>query len=680
MNQSPAKIKARRLFLGSLCWGGAALALGATGCVPRAKTPAPPTSGTQVTARSVDELTLGFESLRNVNNPAAIEQHRDGTRTNSSASRAVFYFNQWLSHQDVDAVPWKLDPMFERTPQAIRKHPVFARFDSLEFNLADITYLQQCLWLNDIAQRVTLESAPAALAPWLAKLEQDGKLDGARQLRQAERLFDWTVRNVQQEPLLPPPKGPELTAEEQAAPEHERDNRPPAQRGIPGPGYQQLPKQTLVNGRGDAWERGRIFILLCRQAGIPAMMLGMVRDNELAGPQAWAAAVLIGEELYLFDPLLGLPIPGPDGQGIATLNQFVTDEGVRKQLNVPGGPEYGVTAEDLKNVGVLLDAQPEALLRRMAILEGPINEARARSRTERKPDDEQDQEEPLSIVLTYQPSELEPKLRRLKHVSTVGLWRVPFEAIFFAQAMPEVVAKSPELGRQLQERDLILNKEEMVYLGETLAVDRSLGEGQQQKQRTPRAVTLNQGRDYLLRGKFEDYDGRSGARSVLLSFRPSAKEIELHESSPDFLRKKYGPSIPLPEDQTQRAEVLQRMGRLMRSSKNSATYWLGLTYFETGQYADTIEWMGRLEPDSRGQVAGIDWDEGARYMMARSYEALGKFDKARELYLADDSPQANGNKLRAAWLNKTSARAEQPKEEKHKDEKTPLEPAPAKPD
>ena len=36
----------------------------------------------------------------------------------------------------------------------------------------------------------------------------------------------------------------------------------------------------------------------------------------------------------------------------------------------------------------------------------------------------------------------------------------------------------------------------------------------QVRQRTPRNVTLNQGRDYSLRGRFEDLDTRPGARSV----------------------------------------------------------------------------------------------------------------------------------------------------------------------
>ena len=46
----------------------------------------------------------------------------------------------------------------------------------------------------------------------------------------------------------------------------------------------------------------------------------------------------------------------------------------------------------------------------------------------------------------------------------------------------------------------------------------------------------------------------------------------------------------------------------------------------------------------------IPWKPSARYNLARSYEQLGEFDKAIEVYRDDDSPQRAGNLLRARWL------------------------------
>jgi tetratricopeptide (TPR) repeat protein len=613
------------------------------GCVPRSPSTMTPDSDEQVVS-PVDELTLFFESLRNLNNPAALERDQFQRVTgNRSATNSLFYLKQWLARQEVDAVPWELDPMFRNLPRALREHAAFRGIDYLDFSQPDLDYLQQCLWLNDVANRVAKEKAPPQLAAWLATMDKDGQIDAARQLRQAERLFDWTVRNIQLQPLLPPPKGPELKVEEGKL----ADQRPPYERGVPGPGYQQLPKQTLQFAQGDAWERGRIFVQLCRQAELPAVMLGIVHENELGGPQAWAAAVLVNDEFYLFDPQLGVAIPGPDRQGIATLSQFVADESLRSALQPAGGEAYPITAEQLKNVAVLIETQPEVLARRMKVLEAPLNNARAQSRTEPKPKDNEITER-FEIVLTQQPSEWEKKFRRVKHISSVGLWRVPFESILYAMALPEVIRQDPALQEKWGLRDVLLSNEQMIYLGASQTVDRSLVEGQQQKQRQPRKVTLNQGRDYTLRGRFEDLDSLPGARSVFLSFRPSKQDIDLIESSPKHLREMLGEDAKrLGETAAQRALQMARLGQAMRYSKNSATYWLGLTYFETGDYDNTIQW---LEPIARGTSGESEWQAGARYLTARSYEALGKTEQARELYLADDSPQATGNKLRAAWL------------------------------
>ena len=37
----------------------------------------------------------------------------------------------------------------------------------------------------------------------------------------------------------------------------------------------------------------------------------------------WVPAVRVGKELYLFEPVLGLPIPGPGGQGVNTADSAV---------------------------------------------------------------------------------------------------------------------------------------------------------------------------------------------------------------------------------------------------------------------------------------------------------------------------------------------------------------------
>ena len=582
------------------------------GCVPPPPRDPPATSGssTKTEATPIDELTLGFESIRAINSPAAIERtmsgaierRQDGTINNSQITKSRGFLNQWLSRQDIDAVPWKLDPMFRNMPRAIREHPQFSSIERLDYLESDILYLQQCLWLSDIAQRVTKEPAAPQLAGWFTELEKAEQIVRAAKLRQAERLFDWTVRNIQLEPLLPVPKGPESTV---TAGSDGKLVTPIAERILePGPGYLQRPQQTLQRGRGDAWERARIFIQLCRQAEIEACMLATIKEGEPA-PLPWLAAVVLEGEFYLFDPQLGLPIPGPNKQGIATLTQFIADGQLLAQLSPSDGPAYPVTAADLKAIAVVIEAQPEALSRRMTLLEAPLNAARQQSRTERIANDDADSL--FDIVLTTRPSELQPKLQKMKHVSTVGLWRVPFEAELFQQqlrSMEEAARKDPKLmtpylAQHFLEEDVLQMQFEL-FQGRD-GVDRSLVGNQQQKSRAPRKVTLLQGRDYLLRSRWDNDETRIGARPVFLSCRTPDHEIEPIEKSPAHRRKIFANYPGLPTNPRERDEaieylqnsLLQSIPRI-RMAKDDGTYWLGMTYFEEGNFANAIEWLAPL--------------------------------------------------------------------------------------
>ena len=106
----------------------------------------------------------------------------------------------------------------------------FAELDEIknlghaEFSSFDGFALQEAVWLRDIGT-------------W-------GRGDALDDLERARSLFDWTVCNIQLDP--------------QSA-EH-----------IP-----QFPWETLFFGRGTATERAWVFILLARQLGIDAAVLGI---------------------------------------------------------------------------------------------------------------------------------------------------------------------------------------------------------------------------------------------------------------------------------------------------------------------------------------------------------------------------------------------------------------------
>jgi hypothetical protein len=544
-----------------------------------------------------------------------------------STARAIFYLNQWMNEAKGAAADWKPDRMVDSIPRPLRITPGLGQLDSAEFIEQDLrqlfddvkkmqdepnpqqaflqrvgrfhqdlTYLQQVLWLADVAGRAKRQPPPAELAEWLKEIEKSVGLPEAEQLAAAERLFDWTVCNLQLDPLPPVPKGPVATVGQGGEP------AVPALTGEVGPGYAHTPGQLLMQGHGDAHERARLFVLLCRQAGIDAVILGRIDETVSPAPQPWVAAVLIGEELYLFEPELGLPIPGPDGKGIATLSQALADDAVLKQLDVPDGPQYAHSPASLKALAALIDAEPASLSQRMMLLEKALPSSRR-------------------LVLAAAPSALEPRLRKCKGISTVSLWRAPFEAILYQIGRPVKLSRDPALSLQFEREDAIF-----LMPGDSLL----------------------RGRNQHLQGKFETSDDQVGARTEYLRSRLSDAERNLLYTSADFRRLK-GFTQPLPEDEALKAQVLETLVTRFQRRKQHATFWLGLTYFEEGKYESAIEWL-----DERTLRAPLPspWAAGARYNLARCHEALGHWDQARELLASDDSPQRHGNLLRAAWIAK----------------------------
>ncbi len=84
-----------------------------------------------------------------------------------------------------------------------------------------------------------------------------------------------------------------------------------------------------------------------------------------------------------------------------------------------------------------------------------------------------------------------------------------------------------------------------------------------------------------------------------------------------------------------------------RTAKLSASYWLGLLRYDQDSYAVAVDWLlhRTLEASPTGP-----WSAGARYNLARAYEAQGELEKAIELLKEDTSPQHHGNHLRARML------------------------------
>lgn len=163
-------------------------------------------------------------------------------------------------------------------------------------------------------------------------------IDRATPLQQATAGLDWIVRQV-----------------------HLRE----------GSGTALPPYLVLRIGFGTALERAMIFVELLDQLGIDSCMIGLAA-NQSGQPslQYWIPGALIDKQIYLFDTRLGLPLPGPNGRGVATLAQVRQDPTILRALTVDAkNAPYDVTPEQVKQAEVHVACSLSALAPRMRYLQ-----------------------------------------------------------------------------------------------------------------------------------------------------------------------------------------------------------------------------------------------------------------------------------------------------------------------
>lgn len=242
----------------------------------------------------------------------------------------------------------KLNQYFEGTPLSAYQLETPAReylarrvppnilkdVENRNWTLRDTRHLEDCMMYYSIATRV-------------AKTGED--LDRVR------RIFDWTVRQVQ---LVPPGA---LAS-----------GRLPHVYARP---YDVLLRGMATEADGLWAERAWLFMVLCRQLDIDTGLITYFRSNTLnsvvpkygvdveKGPRSpivWICAALIDDKAYLFDARLGLEIPGPDGKGVATLEQAMTDPAILDRMNLPGLAPYATSRASLlgspTKIGILIDS------------------------------------------------------------------------------------------------------------------------------------------------------------------------------------------------------------------------------------------------------------------------------------------------------------------------------------
>lgn len=468
-------------------------------------------------------------------------------------SQIVVWLNQWL-RQSEKVADWQIDPLLESLDPKLRNEEQLAPYISKKaleagvFEPYEGRLLQEAVWMRDISR-------------W-------ARGDSFDELERAAALFDWTVRNVQ------------LVA----------DNDAVAHR----------PWKVLLYGRGTAAQRAWVFALLCRQLELDVVMLATKPHATPDATQArqgdttfWLPALTLGDELYLFDTRLGLPIPGVGGQGVATLKQASEDDSLLRQLDLEGAP-YPIKADMLQDLTAYAVADWFDLSRRALAVDQKLTG-----------DDR--------MVLAAEPSAVAERLGAVPQIGQVLLWQLPFETL-----RDQLSLLPPARRRE-------------VYAFEPLATRPKLWKARlrhfQGRREGGDEQTATESSDVI------DDHGESAQLYTDKSVRPTDREIARNQSN------------------------LER--RVDMIAKLNATYWLGLLLFDDGKYDVAAHWFGRPELNDKASP----WAHGARYNLARTYEAQEKPEEAIPLLEQDESPQQHGNKLRARGLKSRLEAAKKAEEE-----------------
>ncbi|QDV65325.1 tetratricopeptide repeat protein [Crateriforma conspicua] len=504
-----------------------------------------------------------------------------------------FHLNQWL--QTRGDVPASVTPEIVSTLRGVVPQEVLdEQIGGTNFVGGDVKHLRDAYLFRQIVQWV---DRPGETDPlWMSWFEDGaGGLDpdSLDSLQTASRLFDWTVRNVALQPRV-------LT---QPAPEP-----PPLPEGLEfrGAGYRQSDYETIWRGTGDGLQRAGVFEQLCRQAGLAAAILAVPSDDS-GRLTPWAVGVMIGDEVYLFEPELGLPIPGPDQVGIATLKQARRDESVLRRLKVPGFFDYPFDKADVQQVTAMLNLMPEAIATRMKLLQESLTGQRR-------------------MTLYVDADESSERWDAIAGVAGARWWPVPIQAEIYRAAMENQSMRDPFFAFWYQSQWLIMDAQaEMPQM-------------------------LSQGRWRHLHGEFSDDedDLTEGARTLYLSQR--APEFEIADLRIDLeLQKAYGLRRELGMDNQQFEAQIAQVQSLMRQGKRTATYWLSLVQYDDGRIETARNWFDKRVLDP---AQPTPWEPAARYNLARTEEQLGQTEAAVKLLKTVGDPQEQGNRIRARLIGR----------------------------
>jgi hypothetical protein len=279
--------------------------------------PRPAAVVTKASFKEIDPAADLADSVR--------EQMRKSTEATTSR-RLVEMLNNYLPRLSADRRPATLSAVERSMLEsefALQPREV-AEVARAEFTAVDGYYFDEVLLFRDVARSLDVEGRPPA--------------------EQAAAALAWVDRNIRDVPA----NGPALPV-----------------------------ALVAMRGAGTPLERTYILLALCRQLGLDAALIG---DAGAGTEGVWAVGVLNEnrDQIHLFDARLGLPLPGPDGNGVLTLAAARTAADPFKALAIDPKLKYDVTAERAKRAEVFATAPFSAMSPRMRFFQELIGPDEAR--------------------------------------------------------------------------------------------------------------------------------------------------------------------------------------------------------------------------------------------------------------------------------------------------------------
>lgn len=529
-----------------------------------------------------------------------------------------------LSAAGGDLSNWKLDPAMQELVDKNKNLDLVARTTRAGFLSSDAFYLRNCAWENRLAKRVCEESPVNTLelyrlAAQIADVDANKPRESnvkivqtlhpelneadAKKLTDAVLLFDWVTRNTQ--------LNDEVVFSADELPNEKLNNistENPAVNGVRGLGYQHFRWQLLYLARADYVERARLVLALYRQRGLDAAML------EVKG-RPWAVGALIGGQVYLFDTKLGLPIPGSKPGRVATLTEARETPAILDNLDLKveestrENTKYWVKSSDLSEVTALIMTSPEAVSRRMFILQGRLIGD-------------------FQIPVSDTPSASVEKFAKLSGV-TPKIWDIEFQVHQFRQALRNALAQSSF-------DDQVMSKVSWYFLDEAY-VDGF--------------APYRFARDLFVLGRFDSdlNSNKLNAIEMFYNLNYSDKTIDNLSLNRDLLAglgilQEKGQSAA--EFQNRLRDVQQQM-RLVR---RDAGVFLSQSHFDNGNPSAAANWLTRM----RDRDDTERWMPTIEYVLGRSVESRREYNEAVELYKRSSAAQFHGDLVRARLLSELS--------------------------